>query len=140
MILVLLVLKVVIQLGVDGGLQVEGGGKTSVPLFECANAIGHNSDGLGSPGSLWGGGWSLSESASIVKQMNDEAKAGIGSQMNAVGLELGGWEAVEEMEVGRSLSRDHGGKLDQDLRESDRVPVRSNTVHGGSHHDLGRLT
>ena len=61
----------------------------------------------------------------------------VGGQVDTIRLELRGWKALEQMEVGWMILRHDRGELDQNLRQPDVVPVGPDSVHRGGGHDLG---
>ena len=98
-------------------------------LLENTNAIGHDADSLGGPGSLGGRHGVVGMESGAVEQVHDIPQAGISRQMHAVGLEFGGRKAINEVQVCWAAGGQNCGKLDQDLWEPNRIPVRSNPVH-----------
>ena len=74
MILVSDVLVILVDLGIDGDLEGESGGQTSMTLLKDSDTVCHNTDGLIGLGVFGGCLWGLTLGASSIEEMNDESK------------------------------------------------------------------
>jgi hypothetical protein len=68
--------------------------------------------------------------------MNDETQAGIRSEVDSIGLELGGLEAWEEVEPWAGGGRQDGGEGGQNLSNPGAIPNWTETIHRRSDENL----